>query len=103
VALSREPNDKEAQNFLSKTYNNAAYQTYKENGDLKQALGWVNRALELSKEKREYPLETRASILYKLGRVDEAWESIKKAYAIDPEQADIKKTYEVISRAVVVQ
>ena len=99
-ALSREPDSESTKSLLSGAYNNAAYKTYKEDGDLNQALIWADRALGLSVERVEYLLETRASILYKMGRVAEAWEDIQKAYAIDPDQEDVKKTYAVISKAM---
>lgn len=64
--------------------------------ELEKALGWMDRAIRLDSS-TGHPdggdLDTKANILYKLGRKEEALQLEKQAVELSPKAVDIKQTY----------
>lgn len=79
---------------------------YAERGiKLEEALSLVNTALKLEekeKEKDNLPLvkDTKAWVLYKMGRTDEALLLLKNAAASAPDAPDIRKHLQIIQQSV---
>jgi thiol-disulfide isomerase/thioredoxin len=83
--------------------NNDAFEVFKYSNrkkELKEALTWVNRALSMIDGARPmniyrvHELDTKASLLYKLGRKNEAVIYEEKAHEIGPDEKDIQENYE---------
>ena len=77
--------------------NNSAYEVFqysRNKAQLKEALSWVNLALSLAAE-RLYPgaMDTKANLLYKLGKKAEGLELEKRSYTLEPNNNDIKENY----------
>ncbi|MEO0252142.1 MAG: tetratricopeptide repeat protein [candidate division WOR-3 bacterium] len=77
--------------------NNLAYALCEANRDLEKALGFIDKALELEPYKYEY-IDTKAWILYKLGRIEEARYYIQMAIELGGEKKEeIRYHWEVIN------
>jgi tetratricopeptide (TPR) repeat protein len=64
------------------------FQHCNDRGVLKKALRWVELAIELdASQPTDEPMDTRANLLYKLGRVEEAIEQEQKALKLGNERA----------------
>ena len=78
--------------------NNAAYEIFQHSNSrqqLKIALSWVNRALAMD-ERRPYldAMDTKANILYKLGRKEEGLSLEEQTHNLSPKDKAITATYE---------
>ena len=75
--------------------NNCAFEVFKyskNRGQLKTALDWANRAVELDAN-GEY-LDTKANLLYKLGRLKEGREIEERSALLAPDDLEIKQNLE---------
>jgi len=77
--------------------NNDAFEVFKYDNnkrELKKALSWVNRALAASDRPDPQVMDTKANLLYKLGKKAEALTLEKKSHALSPKDKDITANYE---------
>jgi tetratricopeptide (TPR) repeat protein len=76
--------------------NNNAFEVFKyskRRKELEEALSWIDRALTMNAYQAE-ELDTKANLLYKLGRRSEAITCEEKAHDLAPDAKDIQETYE---------
>lgn len=85
--------------YLAQAYNNKAYTYYKRGRNLKKGLEFIDKALNLKSNNGVF-LSTKAEILYKLKRYDEAYKYIKMAIALEPDHPEIKQDLENIEKAL---
>jgi thiol-disulfide isomerase/thioredoxin len=81
--------------MTSLVMNNNAFEVFKyskDKEDLETALAWVDKALSMQAGLDASELDTKANILYKLGRKKEAIALESKAAEIDPKAQDILET-----------
>ena len=85
-------------------FNNDAYVVFLYSSDKKQlrkALSWVNLALSsVGNSPSPDAMDTKANLLYKLGRKAEGLELERESYAIAPYNDDIKKNYEKMKKGL---
>ena len=85
-------------NFFGKLYlNNSAFEIFKYSSnkrELKKALTWINLALSMSSEPYFYGMDTKANILYKLGRKADGIALESKAASLAPKNKDIQNAFE---------
>ena len=77
--------------------NNAAFEVFQyghNRRELKRALVWANRALSGADKLHPEAMDTKANILYRLGKTEEGLVLEGKTYALSPRNADIKANYE---------
>ncbi len=86
-------------NMLAVACNNKAYALYAEGKKLDQALELINKALRLN-PKDGISLGTKAEILYKLERYEEAYEYIKRALVLEPDYEEMKQDLVNIEEAM---
>ena len=84
---------------LAIAYNNRAYWFYEQGENLDEGLALVEKAIEL-KPGSGVILSTKAEILYKMGKYNEAYEVIKKASFYDPEHPEIIEDIKMIEEAL---
>lgn len=84
---------------LAVAYNNQAYSFYLKGKKLKKGLELVEKALALKPNDGIF-LSTKAELLFKMKRYNEAYEYIKKAVILEPDEAEIKKDYADIEAAL---
>jgi len=97
--LNRGVNDGPVIDNLAHAYNNKAYTFYKKGKGLSRGLEIIDKAIKL-KPNDGIILSTKAELLYKMGRLDEAYEYIKKGIALEPDQPEIKQDLENIEKAI---
>jgi len=81
------------------TLNNAAYEVFQYSGnkrELEKALDWINRALPMPNDNRSEAeeLDTKANLLYKLGRKADGLVLEGKSHSILPFDKDIAANYD---------
>ncbi|MBF0385652.1 MAG: tetratricopeptide repeat protein [Candidatus Omnitrophica bacterium] len=79
-------------NLLTEAYNNQAYSLYKEGKDLEKGLVLIDKALKMSPY-NGILIGTKAELLYKLGRYNEAFTMIKRALQLEPDNAELRDDY----------
>jgi tetratricopeptide (TPR) repeat protein len=84
---------------LVRAYNIKAYSYYKTGRNLKEGLKIIDKAITF-KSNDGVLLSTKAELLYKLGRFNEAYEYIKKAIVLEPDEPEIKQDLENIEKAI---
>jgi hypothetical protein len=84
---------------LSKSFdlNNDAYEVFKYDDskrELKKALAWVNRALAAASKPDPQTMDTKANLLYKLGKKSEGLTLEEQSHALSPRDREIAANYE---------
>lgn len=75
--------------------NNSAWEVFQYSNDaheLQKALSWIDAAIPMDPNNPAGMLDTKANILYKLGRKDEAISTQERAIALAPDADDMKET-----------
>lgn len=85
--------------LLIRAYNGKAYSYYKSGKNLKRGLKIIDKAIAL-KHDNGILLSTKAELLYKMERYDEAYEYIKKGIKLEPNEPEIKQDLENIEKAL---
>lgn len=98
VAKNVNSNDSVAE-MLVRAYNGKAYNSYKSGKKLKEGLRIIDKALNI-RPNDGMLLSTKAELLFKLGRLNEAYDYIKKAIVLNPDEAEIKQDLESIEKAI---
>jgi thiol-disulfide isomerase/thioredoxin len=76
--------------------NNNAFEVFKyskQKKELEAALSWLNRALTMNAYQGE-ELDTKANLLYKLGRASEAITYEERAHSLAPDDKNIEESYD---------
>lgn len=84
---------------LAKAYNNKAYDLYIKGEDLEEGLEMINKAIRLVPD-NGIILGTKAEILYKMERHEEAYEYIQRALVLEPNHLEMKQDLENIENAL---
>ncbi|MFH1093717.1 MAG: tetratricopeptide repeat protein [Candidatus Omnitrophota bacterium] len=92
-------NDETVTDALALAYNNKAYDLYEKGEDLEKGISLIDQALIFSPEDGII-LGTKAELLYKLGRYEQAHEYIKKAIALEPGEPEMQQDLENIEKAL---
>jgi hypothetical protein len=77
--------------------NNKAYEVFKYDDnkrELEKAIAWVNRGLAAAKKPDPEAMDTKANLLYKLGKKSEGLILEEKSYALSPWDKEIEANYE---------
>jgi thioredoxin-related protein len=77
--------------------NDDCYEIFKYSRDrqqLQMALSWVDHALALMTKPNGETLDTKANLLYKLGRKEEGLELEEQSYKLSPRNKDISENYQ---------
>lgn len=75
--------------------NNSAWEVFQHSNskeELQRALNWINSAIPMDPQHPAGMLDTKANILYKLGRKEEAIMTQEKAIELEPEAQEMKAT-----------
>ena len=92
--------DENVLQILSQAYNQKAYISHYKTGiNLEKGLQTINKAIMLD-ENNGIILSTKAELLYKMGRYDEAYEYIKRGIKLEPNEPEIKQDLENIEKAL---
>lgn len=91
--------DEHMMEILARTYNNKAYSLYQEGKNLEKGLEVIEKAIALNPNDGVI-LSTKAELLYKMGRFEEAYSYIKRGIALEPEHPEIKQDLENIENAL---
>lgn len=91
--------DSSIKNYLAIAYNGKAYECYESGECLDAGLLLIDKAIDL-KPGNGIILSTKAELLYKLGRFEEAFEIIKKGIELEPDHDEIKKDFVMIKSAL---
>ncbi len=84
---------------LATAYNGKAYGFYQSGEHLEEGLALAEKALALQPNDGVI-LSTKAELLYKLGRFEEAYEYIKKGIELAPGHEEIQKDFQMIEAAL---
>lgn len=98
-AISLGFNDKHMMIELAKIYNNKAYSLYQKGKDLEKGLEIIEKAIALAPDDGII-LSTKAELLYKMNKFEEAYIYIKKAIVLEPDHLEIKQDLENIENAL---
>ena len=91
--------DERMMKSLANAYNNKAYSLYQEGKDLDKGLEVIEKAIAL-KPNDGVILSTKAELLYKMGRLEEAYTYIKKGIALEPVHTEIQQDLKMIEEAM---
>jgi tetratricopeptide (TPR) repeat protein len=98
-ALKLSPGDEMVIEGLANAYNQKAYGLYQSGKNLDLGVRIIEKALTMRPYDGVY-LSTKAELLYKMGRFDEAYEYIKNALAYGPESDEIWQDKAMIEKAL---
>lgn len=98
-ALENDKENEQTKRLLATAYNNKAYDFYKEGKNLEEGLELVEKAILLDPNEGVF-LSTKAELLYKLGRYQEAYEYIKRGIALEPNHPEIRQDFKMIEEAL---
>ncbi|MCK9554425.1 tetratricopeptide repeat protein [bacterium] len=84
---------------LSKAYNTKAYNYYKSGENIEEGLKLIELAIALSPD-NGIIISTKAELLYKTGRYEEAYQCVKKAIELEPDEKEIQKDLAMIEEAL---
>ncbi|MBN2190540.1 MAG: tetratricopeptide repeat protein [Candidatus Aureabacteria bacterium] len=84
---------------LSLAYNAKAYNYYKSGENLEEGLKLIELAIALSPD-NGIIIGTKAELLYKTGRYEEAYQCIKKAIELEPDEKEIQEDLVMIEEAL---
>ncbi len=97
--LNKGDNNESIIDCLTRAYNDKAYSCYIKGKNLEKGLNIIDKALNLRPNDGMF-LSTKAELLYKLERLNEAYDYIKKAIALEPDEPEIKQDLVNIEKAV---
>jgi thiol-disulfide isomerase/thioredoxin len=83
--------------------NNDAYEVFLHSNrrrELEKALSWVNRALAMDQRPYADAMDTKANILYKLGRKQEGLVLEEQTHALSPKDREITANYEKMKKGL---
>jgi len=92
-------NDQYMMQALAMAYNNKAYSLYQEGKDLNKGLEVIEKAIKLNPNDGII-LSTKAELLYKLGKFEEAYTYIKRGIALEPDYIEIQQDLKMIEEAL---
>lgn len=92
-------NDKDTTELLAAAYNNKAYSYYEMGKNMKEGLKVIDKAIVLDPD-NGFILSTKAELLYKMKRFNEAYECIQKAMKLEPDEPGIKQDLANIEKAM---
>ncbi|MCF7892409.1 MAG: tetratricopeptide repeat protein [Candidatus Omnitrophica bacterium] len=98
-AVRNNPKEEEPLEILLNAYNGKAYQAYKEGKNLEEGIDIIDKALSYQPENGIF-LSTKAELLYKMGRYQEAYEYIKRGIALEPDYPEIQQDLKMIEEAL---
>lgn len=98
-AHANDNEDDTIKSSLAASYNGKAYGFYQAGEHLEEGLILVEKALALQPQDG-FILSTKAELLYKLGRFQEAYEYIKKGITLEPDHAEIQQDFKMIEAAL---
>ncbi len=81
--------------LLARAYNNKAYSYYEKGEKFEEGLKYIEEAINI-KPYDGIIIGTKAELLFKLGKIEEAYKFIKKALELEPENKDIQASYKMI-------
>ena len=84
---------------LAESYNNKAYAIYRSGKDLEKGLELAEKAVKLAPDNGVI-LSTRAELLYKMGKYEEAYRCINQALSLAPDKEEIKQDLARIKKAL---
>ena len=93
------PGDTKNYLIMGNAFNQAAYGLYKKGKNLEEGIKLIDKALERLPNNGIF-LSTKAELLYKLGRYDEAYEYIKRGIKLEPNQTEIQNDFKMIEEAL---
>ncbi|MFH2137872.1 MAG: tetratricopeptide repeat protein [Candidatus Omnitrophota bacterium] len=91
--------DETVKKVLAQAYNGKAYSCYKKDENLDVGMQCIEKALIFDPEDGII-LSTKAELLYKMGRYEEAHECIKRALVLDPGHEEMLQDLENIEKAM---
>lgn len=97
--LDNGSNDRDTTELLAAAYNNKAYSYYEIGRNIKEGLRIIDKAIKLDPN-NGLILSTKAELLYKMKRFDEAYECIQKAARLEPDEPGIKQDMANIEKAM---
>ena len=97
--LNKGDNSESIIDCLTRAYNSKAYSYYTKGKNLEKGLNIIDKALNLRPNDGMF-LSTKAELLYKLERLNEAYDYIKKAIALEPDEPEIKQDLVNIEKAI---
>ncbi|OMP80066.1 thioredoxin fold domain-containing protein [[Flexibacter] sp. ATCC 35208] len=83
-------------------YNMPAWDAFlncRDSNVLKEAVNWIDQAIALENPSPQY-LDTKANLLYKLGRASDALELEEKAVVMDPKEKDLLDALEKMKEGI---
>ena len=92
-------NDNDTAELLAAAYNNKAYSYYELGKNIKDGLRIIDKAIALRPD-NGLILSTKAELLYKMKKFDEAYECIQKAMKLVPDEPGIKQDLANIESAM---
>ncbi len=98
-AIELNPTNPTLNNVIATIYNEKAYAIYKKGESLDKGLELIDKAITMFPNNGIY-LSTKAEILYKLGRYDEAYEYIKSGIKLEPNQKEIQDDFKMIEKSL---
>ena len=98
-AFSQGVNDRDAVDLLAAAYNNKAYTYYETGKNIKEGLNIIDKAIALNPNSG-FILSTKAELLYKMKKFNEAHECIQKAMKLEPDEPGIKQDLANIEKAM---
>jgi tetratricopeptide (TPR) repeat protein len=84
---------------LAAAYNGKAYSFYEKGENLEEALNIINKAIILT-PKDGIILSTKAEVLYKMERFEEAYKYIKEGIKLEPDNPELKQDLMNIEKAL---
>ena len=91
--------DSRISNVLAAAYNGKAYSFYEKGENLEEALDIINKAIILT-PKDGIILSTKAEVLYKMERFEEAYKYIKEGIKLEPDNPELKQDLMNIEKAL---
>ncbi len=91
--------DDDLKETLARAYNNKAYALYQAGNNLDEGLSLIDKAIQLLPGSGII-LGTKAELLYKLGRYEEAHKYITRALELEPEYEEMKQDLVRIEEAL---
>jgi len=91
--------EKDVVDLLTAAYNNKAYAYYEAGKNIQEGLKIIDKAIALNPG-NGFILSTKAELLYKTKRFNEAYEYIKKAIELEPDETAMKQDLADIEKAM---
>jgi len=84
---------------LAEAYNDKAYSLYRKGENLEKGLELIDKAIAIIPNDGII-LSTKAELLYKMGRFEEAYTYIKRGIVLEPDHPEIKQNLKMIEEAL---